>query len=335
MPFNLPSNFCTNPDAFLRKPRPSEPTESPPAPNPPRYNWPIEGEDIDTPEKTIRTIIPSSSHTLTSENQPDSTLTPDARIVRDFFNRAHLATPLLPGSFIYTPMPQVPAESSRRVGEIQATEAMSQDDIINTLQSKVDQLEHEKSEWKAKAQLAVADRDRIEALEHTISRLVMERSPNTARSAGSNNPFASYRKHATTPTPAGPRGQRLVDTGIAQALVESSPVMAEQLSPKPPVQTPFPTRQSFPVPMNDDHEKTRRVSFNALVDPTLNDQTMPMKTFHEVYSNDAQPKVQVALDERIRSRFASDSSKQKEKYVHTNNERQQSAPISSSGEKPG
>ncbi|EGG04317.1 uncharacterized protein MELLADRAFT_108595 [Melampsora larici-populina 98AG31] len=152
MPFNLPSNFCPNPDIFLRKFQSSEPVESPPAPAPPRYNWPIEGDDVDTPEKTIRTIIPSSSHTLTSVIQPEPTLTPDARIVREFFHQAHLATPVVPGGFVHTPMQQSPAESSRRVSEIQNTDAMTQDDIINTLQLKINQLQQEKSEWEAKAQ---------------------------------------------------------------------------------------------------------------------------------------------------------------------------------------
>ncbi|EGG08169.1 uncharacterized protein MELLADRAFT_105117 [Melampsora larici-populina 98AG31] len=161
-------------------------------------------------------------------------------------------------------MQQAPAKSSRRAGEIPATDVMSHDQIIMTLQAKVEKLEQEKSEWETKAQLAIADRDPIEALEQTIAQLVTERSPNTAQSAGSNNPFASYRNSATTPTPAGPCGQRLVDTSIAQELVESSPVMADQSSPRPVLQPPtLSIGQAFTQPVEGNQEETQRVSFST------------------------------------------------------------------------
>ncbi|EGG11129.1 uncharacterized protein MELLADRAFT_60000 [Melampsora larici-populina 98AG31] len=231
MPFNLPANFSTNPKAFLRRYRQPQSVDSPPAPAPPRYNWQVEGEDVDTPNKTIRTIYPSSSHTLAASTEPDPTITPNRHIVREFFDRANLSTPLVPGSFIHTPMQQPPAGSSQGIGGIAALEPMSRDELVETLQAKVESLEQEKSEWTAKLELAAADRTRIDALELTISRLLTERSPGTARSTGSNNPFASFRNQLTTPTPAAPRDHRAINTEIAQALVQSSPVMTQQDSP--------------------------------------------------------------------------------------------------------
>ncbi|EGG08003.1 uncharacterized protein MELLADRAFT_85302 [Melampsora larici-populina 98AG31] len=260
MPFNLPANFATNPEAFLRKPRPSQLVDSPPAPAPPRYNWPIEGEDVNTPNRTLRTIYPSSSHTLVTSTEPEPTLTPDTHIVRNFFDRANLSTPLVPGSFIFTPMAQPPTGSLPRIGEIPNTEAMSRDEIIETLQEKVERLEHEKQEWKTKLEVAAADRARIDALELTISRLLTGKSPETARSTGSNNPFAAFRNQLTTPTPAGPREQRTVNTEIAQALTQSSPVLAQQDSP---------IRQAFIRPTDSVQRESRRVSFTQLVDPEL------------------------------------------------------------------
>ncbi|EGG01063.1 uncharacterized protein MELLADRAFT_92817 [Melampsora larici-populina 98AG31] len=260
MPFNLPANFSTNPKAFLRRYRQPQSVDSPPAPAPPRYNWQVEGEDVDTPNKTICTIYPSSSHTLAASTEPDPTITPDRHIVREFFDRANLSTPLVPGSFIHTPMQQPPAGSSQGIGGIAALEPMSRDELVETLQAKVESLEQEKSEWTAKLELAAADRTRIDALELTISQLLTERSPGTARSTGSNNPFASFRNQLSTPTPAAPRDHRAINTEIAQALVQSSPVMTQQDSP---------IRNAFIRPTESVQREPRRVSFTHLMDPEL------------------------------------------------------------------
>lgn len=248
MPFNLPSNFCANPDSFLRKSRTSEVIDTPPAPAPPRYNWVASGEAVGTPENLIRTLYPSSSHTIASTAELETTTTPeDCTVIGKHSSVTKSKTPIVPGSFNLT-TPLVEMSTS------------THDEIINTLQSKIAKLEKEKVEWETRAQLAMVDRDRIDTLERSFAQLSLYRGLNTPRSSGSNNPFLAYRENTTTPTPAGPSGPQRVDTEIAQPLVpdDRSPSQFVQASPPPA------SHNAFLRPI---HEETRTVSFSNVEVP--------------------------------------------------------------------
>ncbi|EGG07451.1 uncharacterized protein MELLADRAFT_85780 [Melampsora larici-populina 98AG31] len=229
MPFNLPSNFSANPESFLRRQRPSEPAESPPAPAPPRYNWKPQADHDYTPDKTIRTILPSSSHSLA-----EPTNTPDVQIVRESLTTL---TPIVPGSFIYTPMPASRGGSSDAdtVKGKDPEERRSKDEIIEALHERMRQLEEENAAFQSQAAAATADRQRLDALEATISQLVKSQSPGTGNSGGSQNPFgllASHQDNLNTPTPLGPRASQFNDAAEDHRPI-TGPVSASRPRPAP------------------------------------------------------------------------------------------------------
>lgn len=220
MPFNLPPNFCINPETLLHRSRSVDPVESPPAPPPPRYNWRPTREGANTPDKTIRTIVPSSSHSLAYSSEPEPTNTPEVKTAQpnqeqEFFQAVIEETPIAPGGFVESPMSTSASSEAATVKGKGGMSYQSKDEIIEGLQERTRQLEREKRLLEARAEGtavdregAAVDRNRIEALEDMLSQLLSNRSPNTGMSGGSNNPFDRYRRSShniSTPTPAGPR----------------------------------------------------------------------------------------------------------------------------------
>lgn len=217
MPFNLPSNLCANPDSFLRKPRTSEVIETPPAPAPPRYNWVASGEAVGTQDSTIRTLYPPSSHTIASIEETETSIHPDDNtVIGKQIIEPTSKTPIVPGSSDHT-TPQIEMST------------LTQDEIINTLQSKVARLEKERAEWEARAQVSMADCDRIETLERSVAQLSLEQGPTTPRSSGSNNPFLAYQANAHTPTPAGPHDQQTASIRVGQPFPASPVPISNQV----------------------------------------------------------------------------------------------------------
>ncbi|EGG11321.1 uncharacterized protein MELLADRAFT_90792 [Melampsora larici-populina 98AG31] len=207
MPFNLPSNFCINPETLLHRTRSADLIESPAAPPPPRYNWKPTKDDPVTPDKTLRTIFPSSSHSLTNTN--DSITTPDVKIVRNHFETAFQNTPIAPGGFVFSTMPASESSDTATVkGKSKEDGVQSKDDIIEALHARMKQLEQENATLEQKAETAAADRRRLDTLETTLSQMLSNFSPTLGNSGGSQNPFGinpGGGNNLATPTPSGPR----------------------------------------------------------------------------------------------------------------------------------
>ncbi|EGF96899.1 uncharacterized protein MELLADRAFT_70351 [Melampsora larici-populina 98AG31] len=113
-------------------------------------------------------------------------------------------------------------------------EVRSKDEIIEALHERLSQLETENASFAAQVNAAAEDRRRIAALETTISQIVNTRGPNTDRSGGSTNPFASFRakgNNLVTPTPMGPRGNQTHDP---EANVRARTAPPTLIRPRPP-----------------------------------------------------------------------------------------------------
>lgn len=263
MPFNLRDNFCINPDILLRQRRYVELVESPAAPPPPRYNWRLEESESYTPDRTIKTIYPSSSHSL-SDN--DTTITPDVKIVPELFDTNLSATPVVPGSFVHTPMPASQGGSSgtATVKGKDGEERPSKDEIIEALHERMRQLEKENATYGAQAEAAAADRRRIEALEATISQIMNTRSPVTGDSGGSSNPFVAHRlrNNTVTPTPAGPRAGTF---GADDVNRQSEAIPIAQPKPRPPLL--MKTEDRLPVTPGAESRQSEGIRQVSIQDP--------------------------------------------------------------------